>query len=299
MFKNKFLWFLLFIGFLGFSQNKKVADTIYVYEDVIVHDTIFIDKPLNKIKFDKIEITPEKNGNKPTLTFFQNDKKTIIPLDSLIVLPKRKPFPKNWGFGAKLIAGFSSNSMFKEFNAKFQMNFGLGVFVKKTLFHPNFAIGTGFETFLSISTFNFDATQNNSSLNGYYFTPDGNPKLFNSLTNKGFQYQIPIQFYWKIKKYTPSIGVFGNISNYKSTFIGSSGSLPLTFDETQTYTAKSLYFGYLVQLDYQLTRKWSVGINYSNSNAKNLIFKNSSNDTFAISKKINQNNFGISLAYQF
>lgn len=294
MSKNKMCILLLFFCFLGFSQVKKVSDTIYVYEEVIVHDTVYLEKPLDKIKIDKIIITPEKNGNKPQLTIIQQNKKTNLSADSLII--ERKSFP--WNFGAKLLLGFHSNSLFKEFNNKAQPYFGLGIFVKKTLFHPNFAIGTGFETCFSTSNFNFNASQNGSSLNGYYFTDDGSPKLFNSITNKGFQFQIPLQVYWKIKKYTPSVGVFGNISNYKSTFIGSSGTLPLLFDETQTYTAKAFYIGYLAQLEYQITNKWSAAINYSFASAKKLAFKGNS-DSFAIDRKIHQNSFGMNLLYHF
>lgn len=299
MYKNKILWLVLYCNFIGFSQNTKPTDTIYVYEEVIVYDTVFIEKPMDKMKFNKIIFTPKKDGKKAQLSFIQNNKTTIITVDSLLVESKRKPFPISWNFGIKFITGFNSNSFFKDFNDKVQMNFGLGVFIKKTLFHPSFAIGTGFDAFISTNTFNFDSTKNNSSLNGFYFTNDGNPKLFNSLNNQGFQIQIPLQFYWNIKKFTPSLGVFGNISSYKATFIGSSGAAPLSFDAMQLFAAKAYYFGYLAQLDYQLNKRWSVGLNYSFSNATNLIFKSSSNDTFAISKNITQNNFGVNLLYFF
>ena len=298
MFKNKIHFLFLIFWFVGFSQNKKTTDTIFVYEEVIVHDTVYIEKPLDKIKLNKIIINPAKKGKKPQVTIFQNNKKGTIVVDTLVVEPNRKPFAKNWEFGAKVLAGFNSNSLFKEFNYNYQLNFGLGVFVKKTLFHHNFAIGIGFEASFINSTFTLTATTK-SFLNGYYFTNDRNPKLFNSLTNKGLQFQIPVQLYWKIKKFTPSVGIIGTVNNYSSTFIGLSSALPLTFNEIQTYTAKAYYFGYLAQLEYQLNKKWSVGVNYSYSNANDLIFKNSANDTFAVSKNSNQNNFGTSLAYRF
>ena len=150
MFKNNYLFLLVFFNLIGFSQVKKVTDTIYVYETVIVHDTIFIEKPLDKISFDKIIVTPGKNGAKPQLTIIQNNKKTILAVDSLVIEPKepkQKSFSKPWVFGAKLSVGLNSNSLVKEFNSASQTTFGLGVFIKKILFHKNFAIGTGFEIY--------------------------------------------------------------------------------------------------------------------------------------------------------
>ncbi len=294
MCKDKIYFLLFLFSFSGFSQVKKVPDTIYVYEEVIVHDTIFIERPLEKIKIQKIIITPKNKEKKSQLTIIEPNKKTTIFVDSMVI--NKKNFP--WDFGAKLFVGFSSNSLFKEFNTKAQPCYGIGLFTKKTLFNPNFAIGIGFETSILMSNFNFQASQNDSSLNGFYFTNDGSPKLFNSITNKGFQFQTPLQVYWKFKKLSPSIGVFANISNYKSTFIGSSGSSPLALDETQTYTAKAFYFGYLAQLEYQITPVWSVALNYSFGDAKKLIFNNN-NESFGISRNIQQHFFGTSILCRF
>lgn len=295
MYKDKFCLLVFMCCFFGFSQVQKVSDTVYVYEEVIVYDTIYVEKPLDKIKIDKVIISPENKETKPQITIFEKDKKTTIEVDTLII--KKSKENSSWNFGVKFLLGFNSNSLFKEFNAKPQLNFGIGIFVRKTLFHPNFSIGTGFETNYSVGNLDLNS-QNNSSLNGFYFTDDGSPKLFKSLSNKGFQFQIPVQIYWKIKKFTPSIGVFGNLSNYKSTFLGSSGNLPLALDETQTYTAKTFYFGYLAQLDYQYSEKWSVGLNYSFANAKKLSFTDG-DQSFGVSRSIRQEFFGVSLLYLF
>jgi opacity protein-like surface antigen len=294
MYKNKICLLLFLFSFLGFSQEKKVPDTIFVYEEVIVHDTVFVQKPLDKIKIQKVIITPKNKEKKNQLTIIEPNKRTTILVDSLVI--NKEKFP--WNFGAKLFVGLNSNSFLKEFNNKVQPSFGIGLFTKKTLFHPNFAIGIGFETSLSTSTINFQASQNDSSLNGFYFTKERSPKLFNSITNKGFQFQTPLQVYWKFKKFSPSIGVFSTISHYKSTFIGSSGSLPLSLDETQTFNAKAVYFGYLAQLEYQITSVWSVALNYSFANAKKLIFNNS-NESFGISRNMQQHSFGTSVMYRF
>lgn len=296
--KNNIYFVLLLVVNFSFSQEKKV-DTVYVYEEIIIRDTVYIEKPLEKIKIEKVLITSFKKGEKPQVTIFQNNKKTIIPVDTLVIEKKKKSLDAKWKFGSKLYLGLNSNTLLKEFDAKNQLNLGIGLFLKKTFFHPNFSIGTGFETFLTMNKSQIDNATSGSFLNGYYFTDDGNsPKLFESLVTKGFQFQIPVQFYWKIKKFTPSIGVFGAMNNYKSTFKGSSGSLPLTLDESQIFTAKMLYFGYLVQLEYAIYKQWSIGLNYSYANAKNIVFKRNE-ETFAIDKKLTQNTFGISFLYHF
>jgi hypothetical protein len=297
MLQNKFLsLFFLFSCFL-FSQERKV-DTIYVYEEVIVHDTVFVEKPLDKLKIDKIIVTKGEKGEKPQAILFQNNKKTIILIDTLEIEQKKKPFISGWEFGSKFYLGLNSNDLLKEFDVKNQFGLGVGLFVKKTLFHPNFSVGTGFESYVTLNTVQLDNANSDSFLNGFYFTDVGSPKLFHSLTAKGFQFQIPLHFYWKFKKLTPSIGIFGNMTNYESTFLGSSGNLPLTFDETQTFNAKIFSIGYLFQLDYAVHKKWSVGLNFSYANANKIVFRRKY-ETFAIDKKLSQNIFGTFLSYHF
>lgn len=297
MLQNKFLLLFSLLSCFIFSQERKV-DTIYVYEEVIVHDTVFVEKPLDKLKIDKIIVAKGEKGKKPQAMLFQNFKKTIILIDTLEIAKSKKSFISQLQFGSKFYIGLNSNDVLKEFNVKNQLGLGVGLFVKKTLFHPNFSIGTGFEIYVALNTAKLENANSDSFLNGFYFTDVGSPRLFKSITAKGFQFQIPLQFYWKIKKLIPSIGVFGNLANYESTFLGSSGSLPLSLNETQTFDAKMFAIGYLFQLEYELHKKWSVGINFSYANAKSIVFRRK-NETFAIDKKLNQNIFGTFLSYHF
>lgn len=295
--KNNVYLVVLFVLNFSFAQEKKV-DTVYVYEEIIIRDTVYVEKPLDKIKIDKVTISSYKKGKKPQLIISQNNKKTIIPVDTLVNEKKEKSFDSKWKFGSKFNLGFNANTLLKEFNAENQQTFGLGVFVKKAVFHPNFSIGIGFETFLTINESQINNAASASFLNGYYFTDDGSPKLFETLNTKGFQYQIPVQFYLEIKKFTPSFGVFSAVSNYESIFKGSSGNLPLTLDESQKFNAKTFYFGYILQLEYSIYKQWSLGFNYSYAKAKNIVYKRNE-ETFAIDKKITQNTFGISFLYHF
>lgn len=297
MWKSKFVFYLLFFVNCLFAQTQK-TDTIYVYEEVIIRDTVYIERPLGKTKIDKILVTPEKKGKKAQITIIQNNKKTVVPIDSLEIQNKKNSFIDDWKFGSKIYLNISSNTLLKEFNASNQFNVGVGFFVRKTLFHNNFSIGTGFEGGITVNPNELNNAATDSYLNGYYFAEDGSPRLFNSISSKGFQVQIPLQFYWKIKKLTPSVGFFGNLSNYESTFMGSSGNLPISLEETQKYSSRMYFFGYLAQLEYSINNNWSVALNYSFSNANNIVFQRDK-EAFSVAKKLTQYSFGMHLLYHF
>ncbi|WP_396208933.1 hypothetical protein [Flavobacterium sp.] len=293
---NCFFWFLLLFQ-LGFSQDKKV-DTVYIYEEVIIRDTVFIEKPLAKIKVDKVILNKGIKGSKPSITLIQNKQKTIVSADTLIIKQFKNNIFSNLDYSLKLNTGITSVSLLKEFEIKNQPFLSFGLLVKKKLFNSNFSIGTGFETSFLLDVGTQSKANSESDLSGYYFTNDGSPKLFESINANGFQLQVPLLFFWKINTFTPSVGVFGTYSKYQAKFMGSSGNLPLQFDETQTFNANAIYIGYLAQLEYSLHKKWSVGVNYSFASAKKLVFRRD-DESFAISKKQTQTTFGIGLRYTF
>lgn len=293
--KNNFCFGLLMLFHFGFSQEKKV-DTVYVYEEIIIRDTVYIEKPFNKIKVNTLIINEVKKGFKPSITIIQNKQKTIISADTLVIEHRKNSLFSDWKFGAKFQTGIISSSLLKEFDLENQPFFGFGIFVKKWIFSSNFYVGTGFE-----SSYLIHLSQTNdtiSSLNGFYFTNDGSPKLFKAVNAKGFQFQIPVQFFLKLKKFTPSIGFFGALNIYESKFLGSNGAVPLALNELQKFKAESVFIGYLAQLEYNLFRKWSIGLNYSFATARKIMFKRN-DESFAINKKQNQTIFGINFLYNF
>jgi hypothetical protein len=293
---NYYVWFLLLFQ-LGFSQEKKV-DTVYVYEEVIIRDTVFIEKPLSKIKVDKVILNKEIKGSKPSITIIQNKQKIIVSADTIVIKRFKNNFFSNLDYSLKLNGGITSVSLLKEFEIKNQPILSFGMFVKKKLFNSNFSIGTGIETFIILEAVKQTNTNSESELLGYYFTNDGSPKLFESINTKGFQFQVPLLLFWKINKFTPSVGVVSGMNKYQAKFIGSSGNLPLRFDEAQTFNATTIYIGYLAQLEYSLHKNWSIGVNYSVASAKKLVFRRD-DEYFAISKKQTQTSFGIGLRYTF
>lgn len=298
MCQNKFLLLFLTITSFTFSQEKKV-DTIFVYEEIIIHDTIFIEKPV--IKIDKAIFTSE-NNKKDKLELTQNGKKIQIPIDTLVLITNKRNIKKEekqtWFFGGKLHLGLSSNSLFKKMDASNAIGFGLGIWTRKELFNSNFSVGIGVDALYWASPFSFDALQKDSDLNGYYFT-NNKPKLFQSIENKHFQFQVPIQFYYKINKFMPSIGGFFSASNYKSYFLGSSKELPSTLNETQTFKAEALQIGYLAEVQYSLSRHLSVAVHFSSGKANNLVFTNKQdkNESFKTKNDFSEKRFVLQLVY--
>lgn len=296
--RNNVFLLLLFMVNYCFSQSKKVADTIYVYEEVIVRDTIYIEKSSFKNRIDKVIVTPEQKGIKSQIVLIQNNLKTTLIVDSLEIKQKKHSTDYKWKSNSLLLLGVNQNSFFKEFGSNNQTVFGVGVFIKKSLFHPNFSIGTGLKLLLSPTHLTLNDSISSSFLDGFFFTNTKNPKLFESIATRGFQIQLPVQFYWKIQKFTPSIGVFANRSSYSANFINFTGDIGTTNNEIEKFNAKSYYFGYLFELNYAIYKKWSVSLNYSFGSANTIEFTRN-NDSFAVNKKITQSLFGTSILYTF
>jgi len=299
MLRNKILILFLTVGNLVFSQSKKI-DTVYIYEEIIIRDTIFIEKPFTKI--DKAVFISE-NNKEDKLELTQNGVVIQIPVDTLVLITDKKRIEKakskSWFFGGKAHLGLSENSLFKEMGTPMNTGFGIGLWTRKELFNSNFSIGIGIDASYWMRPSSFNASQNDSRLNGYYFNSKKEPKLFHSIESKHFQLQIPVQVYYKIGKFTPSIGWFISASNYKTQFLGSSGALPLRFDEMQTFRAGALQTGYLLEMQYAVSERISVGIHFSSGKFNNLVFtnKDDKNQTFKIENKFTENKGFLQLIY--
>jgi len=98
----------------------------------------------------------------------------------------------------------------------------------------------------------------------------------------------------------PSIGGFVSTSNYKSQFLGSSGSFPRTLDETQTFKAEALQIGYLAEVQYAISKQLSVAVHFSSGKANNLLFtnKDDKNQSFKTKNEFTENIFILQLVYK-
>lgn len=297
MLQNKYLLFLILIINCTFSQQK--VDTVYVYEEVIVHDTIYVEKPISNLKFDNVIFTKDE-FNKGKLEITQNGKKIEIKVDSTnIVFPKSKTRTKSWFFGGRFHFGIASNSLFRAFGSPNNLGIGIGIWTQKQLFESRFYLGIGIDGFYWNNSFSVDAALDSNALNGYYFSESKQVFLFKSLESNNFMVQIPFQIYYKIKKFKPSIGVFASISNYKSAFLASSGKLPLSLDETKVFEAQALQMGYIAELQYQISKHFSVGLNFSSGKSKNLVFinNNDANQKFKSNTAFSEERFLLQMIY--
>ena len=299
MLRSKILILCLVLGNYAFSQSKKV-DTVYVYEEIIIRDTIYIEKPFTKI--DKAVFISEEN-KKDKLELTQNGIKIEIPVDTLVLITDKKRVEKSkkqsWFFGGKFHFGLADNSLFEKMGASKNTGLGLGVWTQKKLFDSDFFFFFGLEATYWMNPFSSNSQQD-SELNGYYFTERNEPKLFQSIESKHFQLQIPIQLYYKIGKFTPSLGGFVSVSSYKTAFLGTSGTLPLRFDQTQTFKTEALQIGYLIELQYEISEHISAGIHLDFGTFNNMVFinKDDKNQTFKIDNRFTETRGFLQLIYK-
>lgn len=305
MLQNKICAILLLFTISLFAQTTRI-DTIYVYEEIIIHDTIYVEKPIEKIKIEQTILSQDEKTRKPVLQIIQNKQTHTIPIDSIdskIAIHFKepsKPNNSNWVFGIKTGIILNQNSIFKlsdNQNKTYGMN--AAFFGRKRIF-KNIYIGTSLEGYY-IDAFLKYNNLNNSTISGYYFDSYRFPYLFQSIRYKHFQLQIPIQLYYKIKKFFPSVGIIVNRSVYKAMFLGTSGNLPLQFDEKQSYKGTSIQIGYKIELQYQWNKKWSIGLYMDKSNSKNIFFVNesTSNKSFNAALNIEEIKAGVFIGYSF
>ncbi len=271
MFRNKVCLLFLIFSNIVFSQETE-SDTIYVYEDVIIRDTVYVKKA-----------GPEKV------------KEKVKPK------PKPKVIVDSWIFNARLNSGYFSNSLLKEMNAPDKIAFGLGFVARKQILLPDLSVGIGADGFLFMGSNNIESSDSESKLNGYYFTETKEPKLFKSIKSNNYLVQIPLQFYYKIKKFTPSAGIVVSYCQYKIQMEGASGTLPLTFDEIQDFEAHIFQVGWIAELQYLVWRNFAVGLSFSSGKSTNLDFKNnkSENLIFLKSSSFVENKWLLHLSYVF
>ena len=118
MLQNKVLLLFLLFSLASFSQEKKV-DTVYVYEEIIIYDTIYIEKPIDKIKLENVVFIKSELNKKYELQAIQNGKIVSLLIDSSTVkFQKNKGFQKSWFVGGKFLTAIAHNSFFEQFNAK-------------------------------------------------------------------------------------------------------------------------------------------------------------------------------------
>ncbi|MBK1897489.1 hypothetical protein [Chryseobacterium paridis] len=286
MFLKKVL-FLFSIIVLHFSQaQKKKIDTVYVYEKVIVHDTIYLEKPI-KLKLNGISI--------PSLNLVETEIKDINRaniVDNKTEPSKQSLLPTNFQYGITFGIGLKNSSWAKELsNKKQQFGENIGAWISKSIITPRLSLMLSANVYYWNSTFDLDANKEDTYLNGFYFTEDLQPLLFQRFNNKHFEYALQLQLFYEWKNIRPFIGFLANRNVYKMQFLVPENNV---LDKLDDFKTSKNNYGFTFGVQYRLMKRFLLSLDYQWYQMKNISLKNSSfdfdifktNNTFA-ERKIN------------
>lgn len=287
--KILFLFALIIISF-SWAQKKKKIDTVYVYEKVIVHDTVYIEKPL-QLKSKNLVISPLlvsereiKDSYTENIEKQKNEKKI-----------KRKLLHK-FQYGIEAGIGFK-NSDWTAFMSENKQQFGenIGIWGSKNFFSFPLSLLLSANVYHWNSSFDLDANKEDTSLNGFYFTKDQQPLLFQRFNNKHVEYALQLKVAYEWKNIRPFAGILVNKNTYKMQFLVPENNILNKLDD---FKSQQTNIGFSFGLQYRILKHFLVFAEYQQYKMKNFSLKNSSfdfdifktNNTFVESKI----NFGIS-----
>ena len=277
--------FILFLIFLQtFNAQRKKADTVYVYEKVIVYDTIYLEKA--------IKLKPKEMSIKQ-ISMSSNDITEFTPIKDKIE-GKTEYVNKRVQLGIEAGFGFKKSSWAKDAGKDTQTGFNLGLWLSKPIFN-NFSLILSAHMYQWNSTFDLDGNKEDTWLNGYYFSEDAQPLLFQKFNNKHVEYAMQLKLQYKWKNIRPFIGILGNKNVYKMQFLVPDHMVMTKLDD---FKSQQINLGFSLGLQYQLMKKILLSLEYQEYKMRNVSLKNSSynfdifqtNNTFA-ERKIN---FGVS-----
>lgn len=288
----KKIFFLFSVIIINFSlaQKKKKVDTVYVYEKVIIYDTVYIDKPL-QLKSRNLVILP--------LTIPETAIKDIyneeLDKQKSSKIIKRKIF-NTFQYGIEAGIGFKSSVLAKEISGKKQQ-FGenIGIWGSKNFFSSPLSLMLSANVYHWNSSFDLDANKEDTYLNGFYFPADQQPLLFQRFNNKHFEYALQLKVAYEWKNIRPFAGILVNKNIYKMQFMVPENNVLSKLDD---FKSQQTNIGFSFGLQYRILKHFLVFTEYQQYKMKNFSLKNSSfdfdifktNNTFVESKI----NFGIS-----
>ncbi|MCA6067621.1 hypothetical protein JI747_010565 [Chryseobacterium sp. RG1] len=287
--KKIFLLFSVIIINFSLAQKKRKVDTVYVYEKVVVYDTVYIEKPL-QLKSKNLVISPllvserEIKDSYTENTDKQKNEKKI----------KRKLL-HTFQYGIEAGIGFK-NSDWTAFMSENKQQFGenIGIWGSKNFFSFPLSLLLSANIYHWNSSFDLDANKEDTYLNGFYFTKDQQPVLFQRFNNKHVEYALQLKVAYEWKNIRPFAGILVNKNAYKMQFLVPENNVLSKLDD---FKSQQTNIGFSFGLHYRILKHFLVFAEYQQYKMKNISLKNSSfdfdifktNNTFAESKI----NFGI------
>lgn len=275
-------YFILFLIIVQtFNAQRKKTDTLYIYEKVIIYDTIYLEKALKlqpkDLALRSSSVTGKELAGKDPV---RNEVKGLNVSVS-----------KKIRFGAELGTGLKSSTWAKE-SSKKSSQFGInaGLWISKPII-SKFSLMLSAHVYQWSSTFALDANKEDTWLNGYYFTDDHQPLLFQRFNNKHTEYAVQLKLLYDWKNFRPFIGFLANQNLYKMQFLVPENDV---LNKTDYFKTNQVNFGFSIGAQYKFMKKFLVSVEYQEYQMKNISLKNSSfnfdifktNNTFA-ERKIN------------
>lgn len=286
MFFKKSFFIVLLAIIQNFNSQRRKVDTLYVYEKIIIYDTVYLEKAL--------KITPKGLSISNPRMIAGKELNSIVSATDKIK-EATAPVTKKIQFGAEIGTGLKNSTWAKE-SSKNSSQYGInaGIWVSKSIIN-RFSLMLSAQVYYWNSTFELDANKENTWLNGFYFTEDAQPLLFQKFNNKHFEYALQLKLLYDWKNVHPFIGILVNKNNYKMQFLAPENN---HLSKPENFTSDQFNVGYSLGIQYKTLKKWILSLEYQEYKMKNVSLKNSSynfdifqtNNTFA-ERKIN---FGIS-----
>lgn len=251
-----------------FAQRKK-TDTVYVYEKVIVYDTIYLEKAI-KLKPAKLMLSSLEIQAKEIKSIPQNTNKEEIEEQLNKISVNKFQYGIHAGIGVKK-ASWAEN--LSEKNQQFGQNFG--IWISKNIINPNFSLMLSANIYSWNSTFDLDANKEETYLDGFYFSKDNQPLLFQRFNNKHFEYVLQLKALYEWKNLRPFVGFLANKNNYKMQFLVPENNVLNKLDD---FKSNQVNFGFSLGLQYRLFNRFLIDVEYQHYKIKNLSLKNSSFD---------------------
>lgn len=281
--KIVYIFFLIFLQI--FNAQRKKADTIYVYEKVIVYDTIYLEKAL-KLQPRGISIR--------TFDIPSKEIKEITPIKdeisrTAVYANKKIQLGVETGFG------FKKSSWAKDEQKDTQTGFNLGLWVSKPIFH-NFSLMLSAHIYQWNSTFDLDGNKEDTWLNGYYFSEDAQPLLFQQFNNKHIEYAMQVKLQYKWKNFRPFIGALINKNIYKMQFLVPDNMIMSKLDN---FTSQQVNVGFSLGVQYHIIKKILLSLEYQEYKMRNVSLKNSSYnfDIFQSSNTFAERKINMGISY--
>lgn len=261
------LFSVIFITF-AFAQRKK-TDTIYVYEKVIVYDTVYLEKAI-KLKPTNLILSSLEIQEQEIKEINRNlDKEE---LDEQIKKLKIKTFQ----YGIEAGIGFKKASWAENISDKNQQ-FGqnIGLWISKSMINTKFSLMLSANVHHWNSTFDLDANKEETYLDGFYFSKDDQPLLFQRFNNKHFEYVLQLKAIYEWKNFRPFVGFLANKNNYKMQFLVPENNV---LNKLNDFKSNQINFGFSLGLQYRIFSRFLIDVEYQHYKINNLSLKNSSFD---------------------